>query len=216
MFRVDTIYRISTFLICQASIDSKLNLFFYPMNQNLLYQLVERIGNFLRVEQRLAGKAFGLQEVHLQVLLYLSLCNRYSNTPIAVTEYLNATKGTVSQSLKVLETKGFIVKQNDTNDKRVVHLILTEEGQKIIKDVIPPAIFGDAINSLTSPQVKSLESNLTLLLTALQQANQLRSFGVCQTCRFFTKKDSGFLCGLTQESLSEDDASRICREHESL
>ncbi len=47
------------------------------MNQNLLYQLVERIGNFLRVEQRLAGKAFGLQEVHLQVLLYLSLCNRY-------------------------------------------------------------------------------------------------------------------------------------------
>ncbi len=186
------------------------------MNLNLLYQLIERTGNLLRAEQRLAGKAFGLQEVHLQVLLYLSLCNRYSNTLIAVTEYLNATKGTVSQSLKVLETKGYISKKPDPDDKRVSHLLLTEEGQKIIDEVIPPPVFRDAIGSLTSQQVQDLKLNLTLLLSSLQQANQLRSFGVCQTCRFFTKEDNGFRCGLTKESLSKYDASLICREHESV
>ncbi len=186
------------------------------MNLNLLYQLIERTGNLLRAEQRLAGKAFGLQEVHLQVLLYLSLCNRYSNTLIAVTEYLNATKGTVSQSLKVLETKGYISKKPDSDDKRVSHLLLTEEGQKIIDEVIPPPVFRDAIGSLTSQQVQDLKLNLTLLLSSLQQANQLRSFGVCQTCRFFTKEDNGFRCGLTKESLRKYDASRICREHESV
>lgn len=184
------------------------------MNINLLYQLIERTGNLLRVEQRLTGKDLGLQEVHLQVLLYLSLCNRYSNTPIAVTEYLNATKGTVSQSLKVLEAKGYLVKQPDGNDKRVVHLNLTAQGEQVVTEAIPSLAFVETIQGLTSGQVKDLQVNLTLLLTSLQQANQFRSFGVCQTCRFFIKKDNGFRCGLTKESLSEYDSSRICREHE--
>ena len=184
------------------------------MNINFLYQLLERSSNLLRAEQRLAGKTFGLQEVHLQVLLYLSVCNRYSNTPIAVTDYLNATKGTISQSLKVLETKGYIYKQPDMNDKRVVHLILTEQGKKIIEQVIPPSIFVNAVKTMTEQQVEDLKVSLTLLLSSLQKAHQLRSFGVCKTCRFFTRDDNGFRCGLTQESLSNYDASRICREHE--
>ena len=186
------------------------------MNINLLYQLIERTGNLLRAEQRLTGKALGLQEVHLQVLLYLSLCNRYSNTPIAVTEYLNATKGTVSQSLKVLEAKCYIVKHPDANDKRVVRLTLTNQGEQVVREAIPPTVFVDAVEGLTPRQVQDLKLNLTLLLSSLQQANRLRSFGVCQTCRFFTKEENGFRCGLTQESLSEYDSSRICREHESV
>lgn len=184
------------------------------MNINLLYQLIERTGNLLRVEQRLAGKDLGLQEVHLQVLLYLSLCNRYSNTPIAVTEYLNATKGTVSQSLKVLENKGYLTKQPDANDKRVVHLNLTTKGEKIVQQVIPPLSFIETIEGLTSQQAQEIQQNLTLLLTSLQQANKLRSFGVCQTCQFFLREENGFRCGLTKEALSKDDSSRICREHE--
>jgi len=184
------------------------------MNINLLYQLIERTGNLLRVEQRLAGREFGLQEVHLQVLLYLSLCNRYSNTPAAVTEYLNATKGTVSQSLKVLETKDYITKQPDADDKRVLHLNLTTQGEQVIKETIPSLVFAEAIEGLTSQQVKDIQVNLTLLLTSWQQANKLRSFGVCQTCHFFIKEEKGFRCGLTQEPLSKHDSSRICREHE--
>lgn len=186
------------------------------MNINLLYQLIERIGNLLRAEQRLTGKALGLQEVHLQVLLYLSLCNRYSNTPAAVTEYLNTTKGTVSQSLKVLQTKNYIAKQADADDKRVVHLNLTTQGEKVVKETIPPLVFSETIERLTSQQVSDIQLNLTLLLTSLQQANQLRSFGVCQTCRFFTKEENGFRCGLTKEPLSKYDSSRICREHEKI
>ena len=186
------------------------------MKNNFLYQLIERSGNLLRSEQRLAGKAYGLQEVHLQILLYLSLCNRYSDTPIAVTEYLNATKGTVSQSLKVLDTKGYIEKNSDPDDKRVIHLLLTESGQQIVEKIVPPTVFRDSISTLNSQQVEDLKLNLTLLLSSLQQTNQLRSFGVCQTCRFFTREEEGFRCGLTKESLSKYDSSRICREHESV
>ena len=184
------------------------------MDNLLLYQLLERIGNLLRVEQRLVGNEFGLQEVHLQVLFYLSRCNRYSNTPIAVTDYLNATKGTVSQSLKVLEKKGYILKEADPKDRRVVHLILTTKGQELLKQIVPPSLFTDAVKELTDQQVKSLEMQLSLLLSSLQRANRSRSFGVCRTCRFLLREEEGFRCGLTQEPLSNDDSFRICREHE--
>ena len=191
-----------------------LNRYYIFMDNTLLYQLLERIGNLLRAEQRHVGNEWGLQEVHLQVLFYLSRCNRYSNTPIAVTDYLNATKGTISQSLKVLEKKGYIVKEADANDRRVVHLILTTEAQKLLKQVVPPSLFVDAVKELSHKQVKSLETQLSLLLRNLQKANQSRSFGVCHTCRFFLREEDGFRCGLTQESLSDDDSLRICREHE--
>ncbi len=184
------------------------------MDNILLYQLLERIGNLLRVEQRLVGNEFGLQEVHLQVLFYLSRCNRYSNTPIAVTDYLNATKGSVSQSLKVLEKKGYILKEADAKDRRVVHLILTTKGQELLKQVVSPSLFTDAVKELSDEQVKSLETQLSLLLSSLQKANRARSFGVCRTCRFFLREEDGFRCGLTQEALSNDDSLRICREHE--
>lgn len=64
-----------------------------------LYALLERIGNLLRAEERAAGLRHGPQPVHLQALRYVQSCNRYSNTPAALTEYLGLTKGTVSQTL---------------------------------------------------------------------------------------------------------------------
>ena len=67
-----------------------------------------------------------------RVLHYLSVCNRYSDTPMAVTEYLGQTKGTVSQTLKVLEKKALLFKEPDKDDKRVMHLKLTEQGQAAV------------------------------------------------------------------------------------
>ncbi|MCI0482724.1 MAG: MarR family transcriptional regulator, partial [Candidatus Dadabacteria bacterium] len=63
--------------------------------------LIERLGNLLRAEERAAGA--GLLPVHVRMLSYLSVCNRYSDTPAAVTEFAGATKGTSSQSIAVLE-----------------------------------------------------------------------------------------------------------------
>ncbi|MFN2812475.1 MarR family winged helix-turn-helix transcriptional regulator, partial [Escherichia coli] len=74
----------------------------------------------------------------LSALHYLARCNRYSDTPLGVTEYLGLTKGTVSQSLKVLEGRGLISKLPDARDRRSVHLRLTDAGRALIEAVIPP------------------------------------------------------------------------------
>ena len=68
-------------------------------------QLLERLAGLLRSESRKLLSEYGLQPVQFEALHYLSNCNRYSDTPMAVTEYLGQTKGSVSQTLKVLEKK---------------------------------------------------------------------------------------------------------------
>ena len=62
------------------------------MNQNRLSTLLDRLTISLRARERRAAADVGLQPVHLQILGYLAKCNRFSNTPIAVSEYLGDSK----------------------------------------------------------------------------------------------------------------------------
>lgn len=179
-----------------------------------LYALLERLGNLLRTEERAAGLPHGLQPVHLQALRYLQSCNRYSNTPAALTEYLGLTKGTVSQTLLLLEEKGLLRKEADREDRRVVHLLLTDAGRAVLDDALPPELFKRALAGLPGGS-EALEASLTGLLRSLQAANAQRSFGACGTCKHFKREGPGrYRCGITQEPLSREDSQLLCREHE--
>ena len=73
-----------------------------------------------------------LQPVHMQVLDYLQRANRFSDTPLAVGEYLGLTKGNISQRLNVLENLDLIRKTADEYDGRVVHLRVTSAGKRLL------------------------------------------------------------------------------------
>ena len=184
------------------------------MNTTELYEILERLGNLVRTGTKAAGADYGLQPVHWQVLHYLARCNRYSDMPQSVTEYLGSTKGTVSQTIKVLEKNGLIKKQIDVNDKRVIHLKITAKGRRWLNDVVPDPALNIAMQKLSVASRKRLGVELTELLRVIQDANELQSFGTCKTCRYNIKHKDGIQCGLTGEALSEQDIRLICREHE--
>jgi len=98
---------------------------------DLLIELLERLGLLLRTERRRRSSSHGLSEVHLALLDYLARCNRFSNTPGAASEYLGITKGTISQSIKLLESRGLVRKQTDKEDKRITRLTLTRKGMAL-------------------------------------------------------------------------------------
>jgi len=186
------------------------------MESHLIYDCVERLSEILRQDSRQAGAAHGLQPVQIEVLHYLSICNRYSDTPMAVTEYLGQTKGTVSQTLKVLENKEFISKCVDKNDKRVNHLKVSAKGRRLLKQTIPTSMFSNACNALADEKQSDIATSLQQLLGALVRANKLKTFGVCSTCRFNQKIKGGayFFCDFLQERLSKVEVQLICKEHE--
>ena len=184
------------------------------MNATEGQDLLERLNNLLRMEVRSFGLKYGLQPVQIEALTYLTRCNRYSDTPQAVTEYLGLTKGTVSQSLKVLEQKGLLRKQQDTEDKRITHLAVTAKGRKLIEQAFPAKCLDAALAKTKFLQGPKLEETLRTLLHEMQQQHGRKTFAACHTCRFNERHKNGYVCGLTKEALSERDIQLICREHE--
>ena len=177
--------------------------------------LLERLAGLMRAEARGLLSQHGLQPVQFEALHYLSICNRYSDTPMAVTDYLGQTKGSVSQTIKVLEKKGLIEKKPDTSDKRVAHIAVTKAGYKVIQSVMPSPALTLASSHLNRKSTQSIDTSLRDLLRALQHANHSRTFGQCDTCRHHIKQSANkFMCGLTKEPLSHNEIGLICREHE--
>lgn len=179
-----------------------------------IYELIECMTTLIRSEERKKCTELGLQPVHFQVLNYLARCNKYSNTPAAVTNYLGMTRGTVSQSLIILEKKGYISKYPDDKDKRVVHLQLLPAGEEILKQARPSNLFQSATLILQNYETPDPDASVfQQALTALQKANQSQTFGVCKTCRNFSETNGEFFCQLTQEKLLDSESIQICQEH---
>jgi len=177
-----------------------------------LFNVIERLANLLRQETRAAGQGLGLQPVQQEALYYLSTCNRYSDTTLAVTEYLGLTKGTVSQSLKVLENKSLIIRKKDDNDKRITHLKVTPTGSAFLAETCPPAKFSQAVIALSEKEQSEATVLLTGLLRSYQTSTERTAFGVCKNCQYNHSSADGIVCGLTNEALSIQDTRLICRE----
>ncbi|MCV2884600.1 MarR family transcriptional regulator [Aestuariibacter sp. AA17] len=184
------------------------------MNPDRLTDLLERLGALYRSEMKQSGIKLSLHPVHMEVLYFLSRCNKYSNTPVAIKEYLNTTKGTISQTISLLESKGLLTKVPDENDKRVVHVHLTDEGREIVNQEMPPRAFSNVLNKLPSDDHLTLEWQLESLLSELQRDAGKSGFGMCKTCRFHRNKTPlNFYCELTKEDLPKAAGELICREH---
>ncbi|MCB0110718.1 MAG: winged helix-turn-helix transcriptional regulator [Caldilineaceae bacterium] len=178
-----------------------------------IYAYLDRIGNLISAQEWVLSKRYDLQPVQLRMLYYLSICNQYSNTPSGVTEYMQLTKGTVSQSLKVLEYKGYIEKQIDAHDRRQIHLLATESGQEVLKQ-LPPNLLRTVAEELGEAASAETVFILRRLLVAMQRDNRMQGFGVCRTCHYHQALDERyFRCGLTGERLTNQNAGLICREH---
>ncbi len=181
------------------------------MDSARAYDLLERLASLIRVEERATAVGAGLQPVHLEILRYLARCNRYSDTPAAVTEWLGATKGTVSQSVGHLVRRRLVSARRDVDDRRVVRLAPTERGNALLAQALRP----DALLRTLSALGHDVEASLEAVLTALQRARGGRTFGLCGTCRHLRHEDGGRLrCGLTGEALRAADTRLVCREHE--
>ncbi len=175
-----------------------------PTDRALL--LLERLSALLRSELRAAAATEGLEPVHVLALWYLSRANTFSDNPLAVGEFLGLSKGNMSQRLNLLESKGFLRKVPDTNDRRRLHLSLTRSGSAALARLYPPPSWTPATNP-------DLESSLDAALRAMVAASGAKTFGICNTCRHHQPRATGGFCGLLEIELSARQSTQLCQEH---
>jgi MarR family transcriptional regulator, negative regulator of the multidrug operon emrRAB len=177
----------------------------------VLFELVERLGNLMRAEFRRVASEEQLQPVHVQALAYLGRANRYSNTPQAMAEYLGLTKGTMSQSLLLLDRRGLIERYQDDLDRRVVRLRLSQAGEQFINEAQPQLAWQHATRNISPNRIRNAVSALRETLSTFQEDNEGRAFGHCQSCRHFERLSTrAYRCGLMGDRLSGPETRKVC------
>jgi DNA-binding MarR family transcriptional regulator len=145
------------------------------------------------------------------VLSYLSRANRFSRAPSQVTDYLGATRGTVSQTLKTLARKGLVSERRSEIDKRSISYEISANGLTALKR---RTTIDSALGQLADKSAKALTESLHEVMRHILKARDGRSFGICETCRYHRKDNGGAYCALLDEKLSAREFIEICHEHE--
>lgn len=176
---------------------------------------LERLARIMRAREH----GGGLNPAQREALRYLSRANRFSNSPGALTRYLGATKGTISQTIMALEKKGLVSKAARGGEKRSVALTLTQKGEEALADD-PWSKLVSAADELGGKTRRRLAKGLRELLAEELKRGELASFGACPGCRFFREKGreqepgGPHLCMHFEAALKPQETPLLCVAHE--
>ena len=165
--------------------------------------------------------ALGLNPAQWEALRFLARANRYSRSPSALADFLGTTKGTASQTLIALESKGLVKRTRRASDRRSVDLEVTPSGMELIeKD--PMGLVLEAASRLSRDECEAMNAGLGRLVANLQRAIGLPEFGPCPECVQFcegTGEPGAQLvcrCALTDDELPFHDLHLVCAKFESV
>ena len=168
---------------------------------------LERLARLIRAEEHGAE----LYPAQWEALRFLARANRFSNSPSAVTAWLGATKGTVSQTLAALASKGYLGKSERPEEKRSIALTLTDKART--------ALAGDPLRSLARSAAALGGKTRRRMLKGLDELLAARSavrVASCDGCRFFReagRKDDPrgpHLCMRFEQPLAKAETGLLC------
>lgn len=174
-----------------------------------LKDLLHRFARLVAAE----GWEGDLNPTQRAALLYLARANRFSRAPSHVADYLSATRGTVSQTLKALHRKGLIRERRSETDKRSFSYEPTPEGIALVSA-------GDGLSKvlaqLSSAEAADFADKLTHLISGLLQEREGRPFGVCRTCLHHETRGKAGFCRLLHVEIGKEGLDQLCHEHKEV
>ncbi|TNF17710.1 MAG: MarR family transcriptional regulator [Rhodobacteraceae bacterium] len=150
-----------------------------------------------------------LNPAQIAALDYLSRANRFSRAPSQVADYLGTTRGTMSQTLKALQRKGYVTELRSEVDRRSISFALTEKARAAVARA---GLLDRALDGLDAGAQAELEARLRALLSGVLAANGGRAFGLCRDCVHHRVTAGGGFCALLSEPLAPAEAEEICHE----
>ena len=181
------------------------------MNGRAIAELVFHLGRIASGE----GLVEGLTAAQWAALRYFAQANRFSRTPSAFAAFHGTTRGTASQTIKSIETLGYLTRMRSEGDKRSVLLVLTEKARGILAndpfeslvraaDALPPSVREHFANALQH------------MLGQVAQERGKPPFGTCTSCQHLESDgcsregQTPYACGFTSEPLRLEELDGVC------
>ena len=181
------------------------------MDSRAIAELVLHLGRIASGE----GLVEGLTPAQWTVLRYFARSNRFSRTPSAFAAFHGTTRGTASQTIKNLETQGYLTRMRSEADRRSVRLVLTDKASAILvndlfealvraADALPPGVRGHFANALQR------------MLGRVAWERGKPPFGTCASCKHLEgdgcsrEGQAPYACGFASEPLLLEELDGIC------
>ena len=114
----------------------------YPTEQSVGYLLNKVLSSILAQAD---GQLARYRLTYAQWIPLYKLFQQDGCTPIAMARDLSMDPAALTRSLHRLEAKGLIRRERSTQDRRVVHLWLSDEGRAVAEHV--PGVMAEVLNS---------------------------------------------------------------------
>ena len=181
------------------------------MDSRVVAELLVHLGRIAS-----AGRsAETLTPAHWTVLRYFARANRFSRTPSAFAEFHGTTRGTASQMIKSLETRGYLTRARSQSDGRSTRIDLTDKARAILPND-PLGALVRAADAL-SPGVRShFAKALQSMLCQVAWERGKRLFGTCASCEHlngdyrYQDGSESFACNCVDEPLDLEELEQLC------
>lgn len=155
-----------------------------------------------------------LTSTQWSVLRFLARANRFSRTVSGIAAYQATTRGTASQLVKTLETKGLVVRTPDARDRRSARLDLTDEGRTLLADD-PMDTLVQAAANLSDTDRQMLTVTLRRLMAEVVRLKSQPIAGQCEQCVHLESLEPPvgnmlMRCGFTGQGLTEAELTQVC------
>lgn len=135
------------------------------------YVIEESVGYLIRQAQlalhrTIDGKMAELDLTALQWVPLLMLANQKGQTAAELSRCLGVDTSTMTRMLDRLEAKGVLVRKRSIEDRRVIHLELTDEGRGLSARI--PYVMAESLNSHLRNFSREELDELKRLLTKLR------------------------------------------------
>ncbi len=129
----------------------------------------------------------------------------------------NLTKATVSDTIKILEQKNYILKQTNARDSRSYTIELTAAGLEIVlrtEDFTDPLY--DIVTDTSENDKMVLWQNISFLIQQLHALQIISVQSTCYNCHYFSQQNGSSHCKLMEMPLQSKDIRLDCNDHKPL
>lgn len=130
---------------------------------------IRKILRSLNIESKKVQKEYGVTIPQLMCLDYLGNSLNFKSTQINIARYLNLNSSTMSGIIDRLETKGFVARLPNPDDKRTVFISLTSKGSKLL-DSSPKLLheqLSQKLEKLPPEKIEEINNALRILIQSL-------------------------------------------------
>jgi DNA-binding MarR family transcriptional regulator len=176
---------------------------------------LERISQAFKALLWEKAKELGLSPIQIQILIFIAFHkSEFNNVSFLALEF-NVTKPTISDAIRVLDKKGYIIKDYSSSDNRSYSILLSGAGKGIVEKTEHFASpLKNQMDAIGTEEKENLFKTLSKLIYQLNRTGVLTVQRTCFACKYYKKTTANHYCHLLEKQLKHSDIRLDCVEFE--